>query len=231
MSLSRGHFTGTSKKEAEYRYHIYLPDDYDSMAQEWPLILFLHGMGERGDDLNLVRKNGPLRQIEDGIKLPFIIVAPQCPADSWWDADNLATLLGHIKGEFRVDGDRVYLTGVSMGGSGTWALANACPERFAAIAPVCAFFTPGDPRRLKELPIWCFHGAMDEVVPVNDSLRMVTWIREHGGNAKCTIYPDIAHNCWREVYSNSGLYQWFLENKKSSTDSTNKRVKNKVIGR
>ena len=214
MSMLSGDSTSTINKELGYRYYIYLPEDYDNTVKEWPLILFLHGMGERGDNLELVKKTGLIRYVEDGANPPFIIATPQCPTNQWWNTDNLMALLDHIQGTFRVDHDRVYLTGLSMGGAGTWALANSYPERFAAIAPICGFFTPGDPGRFKDLPIWCFHGAMDNSVPLSDSLRMVAWIREHGGTVRFTVYPDAAHNCWTETYHNPDLYQWFLEHKK-----------------
>lgn len=214
MGLLDGLFRGSVNAVAGYRYYIYLPEGYASEPNKWPLILFLHGMGERGDNLDSIRRNGPLRHIEDGASLPFIVLAPQCPADSWWDVGSLLALLEYAEGLWRIDNDRVYLTGLSMGGAGTWALANFCPERFAAIAPVCAFFTPGDPQRFHSLPIWCFHGAMDDFVPVSDSVRMVGSIRRCGGTARFTVYPDIAHNCWREVYSSPDLYEWFLANKR-----------------
>jgi predicted peptidase len=215
MKLLTGHFNGTIDKKTGYQYYISLPENYEfENRKSWPVILYLHGMGQRGDDLDQVKENGPLRRIEDGVKLPFVIVAPQCPNDSWWDTDNLKSLLDHIKAAYSVNDERVYLTGSSMGGAGTWALANSYPECFAAIAPVCGFFTPGDPGRFKGLPIWCFHGAMDDFVPINDSLRMVAWIREHGGHVRFTVYPDTGHDSWRETYSNPELYEWFLEHKR-----------------
>ena len=216
MSLESGRFISAVTKNVGYQYYIYLPEGYEATSKKGlPLILFLHGMGQRGDDLEQVKKNGPLYRVEEGFEFPFLIVAPQCPDNHWWDSDNLIALLDYIAGDYRVDCERVYLTGLSMGGSGVWALANSQPERFAAIAPISGFFTPVDPRRLKGLPIWCFHGAMDDIVPVNDSLRMVAWIREHGGIVKLTVYPDTGHNAWIQAYNDPSLYGWFLEHKRS----------------
>lgn len=215
MSIKKGYFSETTNKKTGYNYYIYTPENYEKTQKKWPLLLFLHGMGERGNNLRLVKKNGPLKRLDDGVTFPFIIVAPQCPEGSWWDADNLKNLLDHIIKDYKIDTDRIYLTGVSMGGSGTWDLANNYPEYFAAIAPVCPFFTPGDPGRFKNLPIWCFHGEKDDVVPIDDSKRMIEWIQENGGTVRFTSYPDLAHNCWRETYSNPELYEWLLKHKKS----------------
>lgn len=215
MGILNSSFKSAITKEVGYQYCIYLPEGYDAKPRKnWPLILFLHGMGQQGDDLEQVKKNGPLRQVEDGVKFPFVIVAPQCPEKLWWDPDNLIALLDHIATDYNIDSARVYLTGLSMGGSGVWILANSQPERFAAIAPVCAFFIPVDPNRFKGLSIWCFHGEKDDIVPVNDSQRMVSWISQHGGIVKFTVYPDTGHNCWIQAYSELLLYEWFLEHKR-----------------
>jgi poly(3-hydroxybutyrate) depolymerase len=122
------------------RYLLYLPESYSRQkGQKWPLLLFLHGAGERGNDLNLVKKHGPPKLMEQGKEFPFIVVAPQCPSESWWteELDALAALLDEVQSRYAVDPDRVYLTGLSMGGFGTWTLACRYPERFAAIAPIC----------------------------------------------------------------------------------------------
>ena len=122
----------------EIDYFIYLPEVYETTSQEWPLVLFLHGAGERGSDINYVKRNGPPRLIEEGQQFPFILVSPQCPERTIWDDKLLITLLDEIESKYNVDKSGVYLTGLSMGGHATWSLAIQNPERFAAIIPICA---------------------------------------------------------------------------------------------
>jgi len=117
-------------------YLLYLPKNYDSKPA-WPLVLFLHGAGERGDDLDLVKKHGPPKLVEAGKEFPFVLVSPQCPADHWWQPQELTALLDEIVEKQKIDKDRIYVTGLSMGGFGTWSLAAYSPKRFAAIVPVC----------------------------------------------------------------------------------------------
>ncbi len=194
-------------------YLLYLPHDYDqTREQKWPLLLFLHGAGERGDDLNLVKKNGIPKLIEQGRDFPLIVVSPQCPAERWWPSETrtLSALLDELQQRYAVDPDRVYLTGLSMGGFGTWALAAEEPGRFAAIAPICG---GGDPiwcRRLTSLPIWAFHGAKDPTVPLRRSEDMVEAVRRSGGNPRFTVYPDAGHDSWTETYNNPEFYDWLL---------------------
>jgi predicted peptidase len=114
-----------------------------------------------------------------------------------------------------VDPDRVYLTGLSMGGYGTWSLAAAHPERFAAIVPICGGGNPADAAKLASLPVWVFHGAKDPTVPLERSKEMVEAIKSAGGNPRFTIYPEAGHDSWTETYNNPELYQWLLEQKKS----------------
>jgi len=200
----------TVTKKVELDYLLYLPGE---PAAPMPLLLFLHGSGERGNDLSLVKKHGPPMLIENGTDLPFIVAAPQCPEGRWWETGSLAALLDHLLERDDIDIDRLYLTGLSMGGYGTWALADACPGRFAAIAPVCGPFTWVNPGNFKNIPAWCFHGAMDDTVPVDDSIRMVRWLRENGADVRFTIYPDVGHDSWEQAYDGSELYDWLLQHR------------------
>jgi predicted peptidase len=199
-------------------YLLSLPKGYGEKDQQWPLMLFLHGAGERGSDLNLVKKHGPPKLIEQGKDFPFIVVSPQCPAGVWWPErlDTLTALLDEIESKYAVDPGRVYLTGLSMGGFGTWALASRYPDRFAAIAPICGggmrIMTFG----LKDVPVWAFHGAKDKVVPLKESEEMVAAIKARGGNAKLTVYPAAGHDSWTETYNNQELYDWFLKHRRVS---------------
>lgn len=193
-----------------------LPDAAEA-GEKWPLLLFLHGAGERGHDLTRVRRNGPLAVLGEVAIPPMIIVAPQCPPEQTWDNDILFALLDEIEATQPVDPDRVYVTGVSMGGFGTWSMALADPTRFAAIVPICGGAFPYIAYRLKRLPIWAFHGALDDVVPLYESERMVDAIRRAGGDPRLTVYPDAAHDAWTPTYRNRELYDWLLAHRRERT--------------
>jgi len=211
-------FEKTIQQTVACQYLLFLPDGYGQKRQRWPLVLFLHGAGERGDDLELVKKHGPPKLIEQGKGFPFIIVSPQCPASRWWpeQTDVLMALLDEVTEEYDVDTSRVYLTGLSMGGFGTWSLATRYPERFAAVAPICGGGAPYLAERFKDLPVWAFHGAKDNVVPLHESRRMVDAINAKGGNAKLTVYPHAYHDSWTATYNNQNLYDWFLSHRRDN---------------
>jgi predicted peptidase len=202
-------------KDVKCEYLLYLPEEYGRKEQKWPLMLFLHGAGERGDNLDLVKKHGPPKLVEQGKHFPFIIVSPQCPTGVWWPekTDTLITLLDEIESKYAVDTSRVYLTGLSMGGFGTWTLACRYPERFAAIAPICGGGLWFLADRLKEVPVWAFHGAKDPVVPLGLSESMVDAVKRAGGDAKLTVYPEAQHDSWTATYDNPKLYEWFLSHR------------------
>ncbi|MHC4754216.1 MAG: carboxylesterase family protein [Planctomycetota bacterium] len=197
----------------EIDYLLYLPKGYDDKDQKWPLMMFLHGAGERGSDINRVKKHGPPKLAEQGKDFPFIIVSPQCPKGQWWPKKThvLLALLEDIIEKYNVDEDRVYLTGLSMGGYGTWEMACEHPHVFAAIVPVCGGGLPFLTKSLGDMPVWAFHGAKDKVVPLEKSQQMVDAIVKRGGNAKLTIYPEARHNSWTKTYENEQLYTWLLD--------------------
>ena len=206
-------FKKTITKTLSCQYLLFLPEGYVQKNQRWPLILFLHGAGERGDDLELVKKHGPPKIVEQKKDFPFIVVSPQCPSGSWWtdEIEVLTNLLDDIVARYQVDSTRIYLTGLSMGGYGTWALAAAYPARFAAIAPVCGGGKRFMAGNLRNVPVWAFHGAKDNVVPLKESEEMVQAIKAAGGDAKLTVYPDAGHDSWTATYNNQELYDWFLQ--------------------
>ena len=200
----------------QLNYLLYLPKEYGSEKdKKYPLILFLHGAGERGDDLNKVKVHGIPKIIEREDDFPFIAVSPQCPANSWWTFESeliaLNALLDDIVSKFSVDEDRIYLTGISMGGFGTWALAMKYPERFAAIVPICGGGDPKNISAIKDIPAWVFHGAKDNTVKLEESEKMVNALKECGGNVQFTVYPDADHDSWTVTYDNPELYKWLLE--------------------
>ena len=196
-------------------YLLYLPKGYEGTndGKKWPLILFLHGAGESGNDLEKVKLHGPPKLVASK-DYPFIIVSPQSSGRGW-NPETLNALLDDLIAKYRVDPDRVYLTGMSMGGYGTWSLATAHPERFAAIAPVCGGGDPKQAAKLKTMPIWVFHGAKDTTVPLIRSEEMVKALKETGADPKFTTYPEAGHDSWTETYANPELYEWFLAHKRA----------------
>ncbi|MBI5662115.1 MAG: prolyl oligopeptidase family serine peptidase [Ignavibacterium album] len=201
------------KLKVELQYLLYLPEDYEKAEKEYPLVLFLHGAGERGNDIELVKRNGPPKLIEEGKNFPFILVSPQCPEQTRWNyqTQSLIALLDEIESKYRVDKNRIYVTGLSMGGQGTWSLALTQPNRFAAIAPICGWTDTWEVCKINHLPVWVFHGAKDNVVPVTESQQMFDALKQCGAeNIKLTIYPEANHDAWTETYNNPELYNWLL---------------------
>ncbi len=195
-------------------YLLFLPQSYETNPDEkWPLILYLHGIGERGNDLELVKIHGIPKIVEKQPDFQFVTVSPQCPAETfWWEHHGiLKALLDKILAKYTIDKGRIYLTGNSMGGYGTWSLAIANPERFAAIAPICGGGFAEFVCALKDIPVWAFHGAEDEVIRLKESQRMVNALQACGGNVRFTIYPGIGHDSWTQTYNNPALYEWFLQ--------------------
>lgn len=207
------HFEKKVQVTAKLDYLLFLPAGYQTSKEKFPLMLFLHGAGESGSDLQKVKAHGPPKIVETKNDFPFILVSPQSPGRGW-NPDTLTALLDEVIGQYRVDKTRVYLTGLSMGGYGTWSLAAAHPEKFAAIAPICGGGNVADARKLARLPIWVFHGAKDPVVPVERSKEMVEAVKAAGGDVKFTVYPEAQHDSWTETYNNPQLYEWFLQHKK-----------------
>jgi predicted peptidase len=205
-------------------YLLFLPEGYSaSSGKRWPLILFLHGAGERGSDIWQVAKQGPPQLDTQLTNFPFIVVSPQCPAGKMWSDDLLIALLDDVEKKYAVDTHRVYLTGLSMGGFGTWSLGLSHPERFAAFAPVSGGgetilitldqdFDHAQLPKLKSMGVWAFHGGKDPVVATDESRRMVNALKGIGcTDVKLTIYPEAGHDCWTETYTNPELTAWFLK--------------------
>jgi len=201
------------------QYCLYAPSQYFSPNSKVPLMFFLHGAGERGSELEKVKMWGPPKIANEQENFPFMLVAPQCPEEDWWtderQIENLKKLVNEIISNYKIDQNRVYLTGLSMGGYGTWKLAALMPDTFAAIAPICGGGDPDWGCKLKDIPIWAFHGEEDEVVPVKESREMVEAVKKCGGNKiKLTIYPDVGHGSWKKAYNEENLFEWLLQHKK-----------------
>jgi hypothetical protein len=219
--LNFSHGKNTDQKIVRYYYLTYLPKNYNlDSLQHWPLIIYLHGGSDRGNDLNKLYSSGIPDQIYRERNFPFIIIAPQCPLSLRWETDNwFEPLYKEISGKYRIDTNRIYLTGYSLGGSGTWNLAIKYSELFAAIAPISGFTSHNDfinkqVKRLKDMPIWAFHGKMDITVPYEETERIVKKLQKKNKHIKFTSDPNVGHWIHWNIYPNQDLYDWFLNQKK-----------------
>jgi len=227
-----------SVKGTAYKYQVFVPENW-SPKQKWPIILFLHGAGERGSDGLLQTDVGLPHAVRlDRSRFPAVIVIPQCLKDNWWQTPQmeemaLAALTAATK-EFKGDAKRTYLTGLSMGGYGSWDLAAKYPGKFAAVVPICggivipehlkqmrpdlaATSYPDDPRSYEEVakkigktPVWIFHGGADDVVSVEGSRKLDAALKAAGGNVRYTEYPGVGHNSWDKAYAEPELMTWML---------------------
>ncbi len=193
-------------------YLMFLPKDYSKSGKPSPMIVFLHGAGERGNDLEKVKTWGPPAIVEKNPDFPFVVLSPQCPDGQWWNSYLLKGMIDDVLAKYNVDKSRVYLTGLSMGGFGTWNLATAYPGYFAAIAPICGGGNPSLAKRLKDIPVWVFHGKKDEAVPEEQSAIMVDALKKVGANVEYTVLPEGNHeDAWVYAYDKAGLFDWFLK--------------------
>ncbi len=217
----RLHFEKKITKTVQSDYLLFLPEGYEARGdKKFPLMIFLHGAGERGTNLSKVAQHGPPKIVKTRKDFPFILVSPQCPANEWWTEDVVMGLLDDTIKNYNVDTNRVYLTGLSMGGFGSWALGTKYPERFAAIAPICGggerigILVAGRSKMaaLKTLGVWAFHGAKDPVVQLAESEKMVDALKKAGcTDVKLTVYPEAGHDSWTEAYNDPALWDWFLQ--------------------
>ena len=199
-----------------FGYVKYLPKDYDE-KKKYPLVFFLHGAGERGDDLDVAMRHGFMQHVRDeGKEYPFIFIAPQCPTGKYWGCytESLLAFLDYICESLPIDTERVYLTGLSMGGTGSFMLAMAAPERFAALAPVCGSGIYWFGEALVDVPVMMYHGDLDEVVPIEESVEMLRAIHKRGGHAELKICYGVKHGAWNVAYEGDELVNWFLSKKK-----------------
>lgn len=206
-----------------YNFLLFMPENESQKVEgKYPTILFLHGIGERGNDLQILKKEG-LPKILDGDKnFPFIVISPQCPSTTEWyytNEDNvraLNSMLDDAVKRFPIDTNRIYITGLSMGGIGTWYFAIKSPHRFAAMAPIAFRGDGWSPCPANKIPAWAFHGERDNIIPVSSAQSIVNQFKECGGKIDFTIYPDLSHDCWTRTYNNPELYTWFLKHNKQN---------------
>lgn len=205
-------------KGGTVKYQVCVPAGYDA-AKPMPLILFLHGSGEQGDDGAKQSSVGigPAIRKNPQAWAPFLTLLPQKPRARGGFGDFEDLILAQLektKKEYKVDEARIYLTGLSMGGMGSWMLAGKHPQMWAAVAPVCGAGNPADAPKMKDLPIWNFHGDKDTAVPIKRSEEMIEAVKAAGGKPKFTIYPGVGHNSWDKAYQEEKLWEWFLQHKK-----------------
>ena len=206
-----------NKQITEIKQISYILDYPQNAKGKVPLIVFLHGSGERGTDLDKVKSNGPF-QYKNLIPEPVAILAPQCPDGVWWDTEAVYHLIKDIQQKYKIDESRIILTGLSMGGWGSLKLAMEHPEVFSAVVPVCP---PVDrlmkvrATQYKDLPMKIFHGGNDDIVSPMNSIEIYQEIRKTNKNVELVIFPDDNHNSWDSTYSNAKLYEWMLAQSKN----------------
>ena len=202
----------------EISFRTYFPEGYELSNEKFPIVFFLHGVGERGNDLDLVETHGVPKLIKNNKRFPFITVAPQCPLFEWWSrpemTKSLINLVEQVTQTYKADKSRVYLTGLSMGGYGSIALANKRPDLFSAMISVCGGADFDNFENLKKLPIWLFHGSKDDVHPASRSEKIYNQLKEINPEIKLTIYDGIDHNSWDITYDNDDIYDWLLSKSK-----------------
>jgi predicted peptidase len=200
-------------------------------GKTYPLVLFLHGAGERGDDNKAQLKHGVIPIIKGAEKLgtPVFLIAPQCPAGRWWSEpaqdrtrlneadqpnkllDNVLALVTDIQKKHPIDPKRFHVTGISMGGFGTWDLLARTPGSIASAIPICGGGDPALAKKFKDVPVWAFHGEADDVVPVGATRKMIEALEKSGGKPKSTYYPGVGHDSWTRTYDNPEVIRWLLE--------------------
>jgi predicted peptidase len=208
--------TGESAKDVDVHYWLFLPAKYrhtEKSAHKWPLVLYLHGAGERGSDLKLVKSNGPSKIVESHHEFPFVVISPQCPANERWNPGLLGALVDGVVAAHDIDPKRLYVTGLSLGGSGTWALLAKYPDKWAAAIPICGGGKPDSAASFKDVPVWAFHCAKDPDVPVHKTTEMIEAMKQAGGKPKITLYPDAKHDAWTATYNDQTVWKWLAEHK------------------
>ena len=197
------------------RFWIWLPPGYTQTSARWPLVVFLHGSGERGTDLAKVKVHGPPKLVAQGQAWPAVLVSPQCEDGAHWEPERLHRLLGALKARLNVDPQRCTGTGLSMGGFGVWNWATAFPRDLAAIAPVCGYGDPAKVAVMRGVPVRAYHGDADPVVPVAPHVACVEALRAAGGKASLTLYPGVGHDSWTSAYNDPELLPWLLAQKQT----------------
>lgn len=209
------HAQPAAKTKTAYPYLLYLPKDYATRPTAYPLVIYLHGGSQRGRDLDKLKTYGLPQLVDQGRDFPFIIASPQCPDGKFWSTDNwLDSLYADLTTRYRIDTKRVYLTGISMGGYGTWQTAIDHPDRFAAIVPLCGGCDDlARICRISKVPVWTLHGTADDVVPISETERVVKQLTQCTGNVTFTRLENKGHSI-QYLYEDNSLYDWLLKQHK-----------------
>ncbi len=200
------------------QYLAYFPKGYNSQPnRSWPAIIFLHGSGERGSDIHLVKRQGIPKFLDTAQNFSFLVFSPQCPSGIYWNyLDELHSFLKLMEKKYNVDTNRVYLTGLSAGGYGTWDWAEAYPNDFAAIVPVSGAGRQDQAYKIRSIPIWVFHGLKDRVVKIEQDEAIVRTLLNQGAEVNFTVYKNSGHDIWDSTYHNPDLYKWMLDYHRTS---------------
>ncbi len=213
----------------EIKYVTRFPDRY-KVGQKYPVIIFLHGAGTRGRNIDLLVNAPYFKIINKHSDFPFITIAPQCSENTWFDMfEQLKRFVCKIALEEFTDKERIYVMGASMGGYATWQIAMSLPNLFAAIVPICGGGMYWNASRLANVPVWAFHGAKDPVVKSDESVKMVEAVNRYGGNAKLTIYPENQHDAWSDTYNNYEVFEWMLSNTNTNSEMLTDKFKDSSI--
>jgi predicted peptidase len=196
----------------EWKYTLFVPPEYKG-KRPYPLLVYLHGFGARGVDGSKPMTDGPGPFIQEGEKtFDMLVLFPQSETGSWEaetaDGQRVMAILEDVVQEYAIDCQRIYLTGTSAGGFGVWSLAARYPRQWAAIVPICGGGNPASAAAIKHLPCWCFHGACDDVIDVEQSRDMIEALRAAGASPRYTEYPDVGHGCWSRAYDTPELWDW-----------------------
>lgn len=217
------------RKYKNLEFVLSLPDNFRE-EEKYPVIIFLHGAGTRGNNISEVAENLFYKICEKYKKFDFVTAAPQCNADSWFDIfSEVIEFSEYIQSLDFIDPSRIYGMGASMGGYGIWQLAMSCPDRFAAIVPICGGGMYWNAARLKNIPVWAFHGDCDAVVDKSESEKMVTAVNRCGGTAKLTVYPNCGHDAWSETYGNAEVFEWLARQSKKGDITERTKFDNSEI--
>ena len=216
LLLTSGSYAQSSgKNKSKYAYLLYLPKDYTTKNHTYPLVIYLHGGGQKGNDLNKLKAYGLPYQVDRGQEYPFIIASPQCPEDKYWSTEDwFDPLYTELLAKYRIDQRRVYVTGISMGGYGAWQVAVDYPEKFAAVVPLCGGLNDSSQVcRIKRIPVWTFHGTKDELISIDETEKLVRGLQACKGKVKFTKLENEGHSI-QYLYEKPEIYEWMLKQKK-----------------
>jgi predicted peptidase len=207
-----------SKAKGTYDYLLFLPKDYAKQTATYPLVIYLHGGSQKGNDLNKLKLYGLPHLVDQGTDYPFIIASPQCPDNKYWSTENwFENLYRDLRAKYRVDTNRVYVTGISMGGFGAWQVAMDYPNTFAAVIPLCGGCNDSTQIcRISHVPVWTFHGTADDQIPISETERLINRLEKCNGKAKFTRLNGEGHSI-QYLYENKAIFDWMLQQKRQSS--------------